>query len=142
MAMTSSPFSDSRYLASARILIVFEDRSAKGLMRLLRPGFRHCFCLVEHDEDWILVDPLKSSVRVEILRHIQLQLLIDHYRSTGRTLLLGEASAAPTSSTPLVRPMSCVELVKRLVRIRAAAVWTPYQLYARLLGGAAFSEPT
>ncbi|SNB67006.1 hypothetical protein SAMN07250955_105235 [Arboricoccus pini] len=110
-------------------------------MRLLRPGFRHCFCLIENEDDWILIDPLKSSVRLEILRHIQLQSLIDHYRATGRTLLLGARAPTATTAESSIRPMSCVELVKRLLAVRAPAVWTPYQLYACLLDGREFNEP-
>jgi hypothetical protein len=32
-------------------LVVFEDRSDARLLRWLRPGFRHCFCLTDRGND-------------------------------------------------------------------------------------------
>lgn len=113
-------------------IVVFEHRDARGVLRLLRPGFRHCFCLLRHEAGWLLCDPLKGGLRLDLVPSYDSQALLKHYRSIGRIAiagpLCGNFPAAPIS----MRPLTCVEIVKRTLGLAAPAVFTPFQLHAHL----------
>lgn len=115
-------------------MVVFEDRTATGVLRWLTPGFRHCFCLVEEAEGWILLDPLKSSIYLDVIRGISLADLVQHFAGTGRTVLLGRTIPGPSFRHASLRPTTCVELVKRMLGLNAPYVWTPRQLFFLLTG--------
>ncbi|MCS6877477.1 MAG: hypothetical protein NZP72_04165 [Geminicoccaceae bacterium] len=123
--------------------MVFEDRAGSPLLACLRPGFRHCFCLLARPCGWIVCDPLKSEIRLEAIAPYEEGELLAHYRSLGAIALAGGCKSNP-DGVSLCAPLTCVSLVKRLVGLRAPGVWTPYQLYRALLrhGFAAAARPT
>ena len=116
-------------------LVVFEDRSDASLLRLLRPGFRHCFCLTGTGRRWTLCDPLKSRLALAAVDGADALELATHLGGAGRRILHGPVAADAAASWPQARPITCVEIVKRLVGVRAPGVVTPHQLYRRLLRG-------
>ena len=139
--MSAATFS----LAVAReALVVFEDRSDARLLRWLRPGFRHCFCLTGGDRRWTLCDPLKSHLAIASIDGLTAADLALHLGVPGRRVLHGMLATADISAGPGLRPLTCVEIVKRLIGLPARSVITPYQLYRRLLrpaaGGLEFTE--
>lgn len=115
----------------SRAIVVFEDRASVPYLRWLRPGFRHCFCLVRRPVGWIVCDPLKSSLHLEAIAGYDETELIQHYSRLEMTALVGNALES-TFGRGLVRPLTCVEVVKRVLGLRAPGVWTPYQLYRAL----------
>lgn len=119
-----------------RAIVVFEDRADARLLRLLRPGFRHCFCLVGAGRSWAICDPLKTRIELTPLFGLGESELAGHYAGTGRSVVVGPLT---TPSVPLpwrLRPVSCVEIVKRVLRLHAPWVLTPAQLHRALLGRA------
>jgi hypothetical protein len=118
-----------------RALVVFEDRSELSVLRLLRPGFRHCFCVIRSDLAWIACDPLKTRIEIVPLPGLAELELAGHYHRTGRTVLAGTAPASGPSRRTRLRPMSCVEVVKRILNIEAPWAFTPAQLYRALITG-------
>lgn len=117
-------------------LVAFEDRDDAGLLRLLRPGFRHCFCLTGAGRRWTLCDPLKSRVALAAVDGADALELAAHLREGGRRRILhGPVAPETAAAWPRARPITCVEIVKRLVGVEAAGVVTPHQLYRRLLRG-------
>lgn len=113
-------------------LVVFEHREARGVLRLLRPGFRHCFCLIARESGWLLCDPLKQSIHLAWLPAIGADRLLQHFSRDGRTALLGTA-AEPTPSLRLrLRPLTCVEVVKRVLGLAGVPATTPWQLHETL----------
>ena len=116
-----------------RALVVFEDRNDARLLRLLRPGFRHCFCLTGEGLRWTLCDPLKSRLAVANADGASAAELAQHLAGVGRTILYGVVGE-PAPGGPLgLRPLTCVEIVKRLLGVSASGVLTPHQLYRSLL---------
>ncbi|MGC1955501.1 MAG: hypothetical protein WA970_23575, partial [Gammaproteobacteria bacterium] len=53
--------------------------------------------------------------------------------SQGHRVLLGRVGLQPPRTAIAVAPLTCVSVAKRLLAIRAAAVWTPRQLFSHLL---------
>jgi hypothetical protein len=113
-------------------LVIFEHRHAAGPMRLLRPGFRHCFCVLANGSDWLICDPLKGSLVLELVRLRDAFDITRHFVDTGRHVLVG-AKPSPPPTTLRIRPLTCVEIVKRLIGIDAPCIFTPYQLFRHLL---------
>jgi hypothetical protein len=117
------------------VMVVFEDRPEGGLFSCLRPGFRHCFCLVARPAGWILCDPLKGRLRIELIEGATNLQLALHFLRSGRTVLLGSAMPPSSAVNKVPRPITCVEVVKRIVGCNAPTVWTPFQLCRHLLTG-------
>lgn len=113
-------------------MVVFEDRREAWSLRWLRPGFRHCFCLVGDGGRWTLLDPLKSRLAVAILCELSASDLAERLATENRRFLHGLVTCPEAPQFPALRPLTCVEVVKRLVGLHASAVVTPHQLYHRL----------
>ena len=114
-------------------LVVFEDRADSKPLRLLRPGYRHCFCLVGNGLAWTVCDPLKTRIELTPVFGVSRQDLAAMLATPDRTILVGEACAERRPRPMRLRVASCVEVVKRVLNIDAAAVVTPYQLCLALL---------
>ncbi|WP_296992907.1 hypothetical protein [Thalassospira sp. UBA1131] len=116
------------------ILVVFADAPEKRLLRVLKPGFRHCFVLVSgvRAGEWICLDPQSHRVRCESWCYSPIFDPAAYYRGLGYHCIWARY---PASITRKVRfgPMSCVELIKRLLGISAFWIITPWQLYRHLL---------
>jgi hypothetical protein len=124
-----------------RALVVFEDRPGPSTLRFLRPGFRHCFCVVGSGRAWTICDPLKTRLEIVPLLGFGEPQLAAHYRRTGRVVLAGNVVAGAAPRRVRLRPMTCVEIVKRVLNVEAPSVFTPFQLHRALLGTASGSEP-
>jgi hypothetical protein len=114
-------------------IVVFEDRKARGLLRLLRPGFRHCFCLLHVGDGWLLCDPLKGGLRLDLLPPYEAGDLIHHYTTSGRHASLGPAPQDMPTARLGAWPLTCVEIVKRALGLIAPRVLTPLQLHTKLI---------
>jgi hypothetical protein len=128
---TFSPFQDRK--PQPRVIIVFEDRDDSAVLRLLDRGFRHCFCVIGSGLAWTICDPLKTRIELFQAHGLDERTLAQHYHSMGRTVLIGDAPANRPSCPYRLRPMTCVEIVKRIVHLDAPYVFTPAQLYRALL---------
>lgn len=124
---------DHPAVGGAIAIVIFEHRDARGFLRLLRPGFRHCFCLLRHEAGWLLCDPLKGGLRLDLVPAYGMRALMDHYRGIGRIALAGPGPSGFPAAPLGVRPLTCVEVVKRTLGLAAPAVFTPFQLHAYLI---------
>ena len=113
-------------------LIVFEDRPARGFTRFLRPGFRHCFCLIRQQAGWFVCDPLKHSLEFKIVEDADAAHIAARLTVIDRSIIY--LSAIPKKGLPSMslRPLTCVEIVKRVVGINKDFIFTPYQLFSYL----------
>src|SRR4051794_30828686 len=82
---------------------------------------------------WTLCDPLKSRLAVANADGASAAELARHLAGVGGTILYGVVGE-PAPGGPLgLRPLTCVEIVKRLLGVSASGVLTPHQLYRSLL---------
>ena len=114
-------------------IVVFEHRDDVGILRWLRPGFRHCFCLLSSPYGWLLCDPLKSGLCLDLLPSYDSFALLAHYSAPGRHALLGCVGRLQPRPHLAIRPLTCVEVVKRALGVEAPATLTPYQLHRKLI---------
>jgi hypothetical protein len=112
-------------------IVVFAGESSLKWLRLLRPGFRHCFVLVRRQGCWIVYDPLSHRTNLAVLIGPTSSELVEWYREKGLRVVETTVRLTPLRSAPL-RPFTCVEAVKRVLGIHAPWVTTPWQLYCYL----------
>lgn len=111
-----------------RALVVFSGRADLWWLRLLKPGFRHCFVALEGDSGWVVVEPLSHCTEVALLPPGRDGDLAEWYRRHG-LIVVETATATPRRKPAPWRPYSCVEAVKRILGIQAGNVLTPWQLF-------------
>lgn len=106
---------------------MFTGVSDHPLVKLLKPGYRHCFAAILVEENWILVD-WKSGV--PDIRYLTRDFdLAAFYRGQGYTVVETESGDTPSLSPIILN--NCVGWVKSALCIRSWAV-TPWGLYKHL----------
>ena len=111
--------------------VVFSGQADLPWLKILKPGFRHCYVLINDGEHWISIDPLSCHTEL-MVHHIAPQFDLPGWlTSRGYTVI-----TAPITPKRTVAPIgiySCVEAVKRLLGIHNRWVMTPWQLYKTLV---------
>jgi hypothetical protein len=115
-------------------IVVFSGETSLKWLKLLRPGFRHCFVLVRQQDCWVIYDPLSHRTDLAVIVGPSLGELAEWYRVKGLQVLETTVRRAPLRLAPL-RPFTCVEAVKRVLGIHAPWITTPWQLYCFLQPG-------
>ena len=113
----------------SKVLIVFSDNTGAWWLKFLKPGYRHCFAVVETDRGCIWVDPLSTNLNLKVLEGYELAGLIKWYRDMGMKVLSVNVAPSQGGDFPWAA-MTCVEIVKRLVGIRNRWIVTPWQLFS------------
>ncbi|MCY3752803.1 MAG: hypothetical protein OXG99_01785 [Alphaproteobacteria bacterium] len=114
-----------------RALAVFSGKADLGWLRLLRPGFRHCFVALEEAGRWITVDPLAGYTDVAVQPVPAAFDLAGFYRERGFTVV--ETRRRRRFRPAPLLPATCVEVAKRVLGIASWRVLTPGQLHDFLL---------
>lgn len=114
-----------------RALVVCHDKGAGFWPWVFgRPGFRHCLVALNDGRAWIVVDPCSDGVRVSADVAAEADLAA-HYRALGYAVI-ETAVAGDGRSYRLPWAFTCVEAVKRILRVHGWWLWTPHQLYRYL----------
>jgi len=116
-----------------RAWVVFSGVSELWWLRLLRPGFRHCFVALDDGRHWVVVDPLAPFTDVAVLGVPPGWDVPGWFRDLGMTVVAAPVRRGLTRPAPW-GPFTCVEAVKRVLGLHAPFVLTPWQLYRRLAG--------
>jgi hypothetical protein len=100
-------------------------------LRILRPGFRHCYALLNDGRHWVCFDPLSNYTDInvhELPAAFDLPLwLKDHGHTVVKAKVKRGVKEAPWM------PHTCVEAVKRVIGLHARLIITPWQLYRHLM---------
>ena len=122
---------ESEYLL--RGYVVFEDNTSLWWLKILKKGFRHCYLLLQTEEDevsWLEINPMSNQVVVKKHRSILGIPYINHIKRQKKNakIVRVEIKQAPLKCAP-IGIFSCVEFVKRVLGIHQKSIITPYQLY-------------
>jgi hypothetical protein len=112
--------------------IAFGGGADQGWMRLLRPGFRHCFAALRDKDGWTVLDPLSGRLLVTRLAVEPGFNLPSFWRRAGCQVLGPFVPAAPARRWPGLVPVSCVSLCRALLGPGAPFAVTPHGLFRRL----------
>lgn len=122
---------DSAEPVPTRALVVFTDGQDIWWLRLLRPGFRHVLVALHTAGHWLIVNPLAHVTRVDLVTDRPGLDLAAWFRDQGHTVVETRTRVPPLREAPW-SPMTCVEVVKRLLGLHARWTLTPHALYRRL----------
>lgn len=118
--------------ATPLALVAFTGRCELRWLRLLKPGFRHCFLVLFDGRRWLLYDPMSHVTDIRILPvppgFDVFGWLIDH----GCVVVPARPRTPPCRAAP-PGVFTCVEAVKRALGIHARRVMTPWQLFRHLI---------
>jgi hypothetical protein len=112
-------------------VVAFSGVAILPWLRLLRPGFRHCFVALRDEVGWLVLDPLAHQMRIVRAADAPPPAVAAHYRRLGLTALVVPVQAAPRRPAPFA-PFTCVEAVKRVLGLHDRRIVTPWQLFRRL----------
>jgi hypothetical protein len=115
-----------------RAWVVFNGQSDLLWLRILRPGFRHCYVLLNEGGRWVSVDPMLNRMEIHVHNHLPDDFDLPGWlQARGQRVVPAVVDRSRTSPAPW-RPFTCVEAIKRILGIHARCVLTPWQLYRHL----------
>jgi hypothetical protein len=114
------------------VIVGFQARVRSVGLAWLKSGFRHCFAYQRADRGWLLCDPLACGLLLRSAPDVSPRTLLTSLAALGATVVAVVPQPNTSRLSPL-RPLTCVEVCKRLIGRRAARVVTPHQLFRELL---------
>jgi hypothetical protein len=114
------------------MIVIGFQRASCWQLAWLKCGFRHCFAYRAVGDSWIACDPLSHGIELQLAGHTRTRGLLACLAAVGSTAV----ACRPTvllRPLPWLRPFTCVEFCKRLVRCARTDVITPYQLFCELM---------
>ncbi len=119
------------------IIVGFQAQVRHGCLSWLKRGFRHCFAYQRTDSGWVLCDPLGARLLLEAAPAVPVRALLCALAAVEASIVAVDGRG-DARRLPWFRPMTCVEICKRLAGRRGVWLFTPYQLFRDLV----FSEAT
>jgi hypothetical protein len=114
------------------IIVGFQKQvTYRGLLWLKR-GYRHCFAYRQLDEGWILCDPLANHLLLQEAPALRPRDLMVSLAALGTSVVHGNYRPSGTPGSWL-RPLTCVEVCKRLIACHNRWILTPRQLFCHLV---------
>lgn len=115
--------------------VVFSGQADLWWLRLLKPGFRHCYVLVRDRWQWVSIDPLSHYMQIQFHTTITQSFDLPAWlRGQGMIVVETQIIEPPRKPAPWM-PFTCVEAVKRFLGIQKRFIMTPRQLYYHLTKG-------
>lgn len=117
--------------------VLFRESDTDYLLKpLLKKKFTHCLCLNRHEFGWILINPIRPFLHIDLLDFHTMEdvpyMLSQQYPDS--TIL--EVIIKPDiEQTLFCKPTSCVSMVNYCLGLKwkPFTCMTPYQLYKNLL---------
>jgi hypothetical protein len=116
-----------------QVWVVFGGEADQPWLRLLRPGFRHCFAAIGDEAGWTVLEPLSGRLLVARLPVPAGFHLPDFYSRAGLEVLGPFVPGEPRARRlPPIGLLSCVGLCRALLGPDAPFALTPYGLFRAL----------
>lgn len=117
--------------------VIFEHDVSLWWLKWLKPGFRHCFVVLEYENHkgerlWLELNPMSNQFYA-LLHDSRLEkdYLLALMADINMRILEFEFRLSPLKCAP-TGIFSCVEFVKRVLGIHSFFIITPYQLYIKI----------
>ena len=112
--------------------VVFSGQTEISWLKFLKPGFRHCYVLINDGERWTSIDPLSHITEVSVHHHVPADFDLPKWlQSRGNQVVRAPLRRDITKPAPFML-FTCVEAVKRVLGIHRRGIFTPWQLYKHL----------
>ena len=113
------------------VWVVFSGKADLPWLKILRPGFRHCFVLLNDGRHWISVDPLSNYTDI-MVHHVPVEFDLPLWLADRGHAVVPAKAERPGKPAPWA-VLTCVEAVKRIIGLHKRFIITPWQLYHHLL---------
>lgn len=113
------------------IWIAFSDVPHCLWLRPLRAGFRHCFAVLRMGDLWVTLDPLITGLSV-MTHAAPPEFNLPQFLKDRGLVLVKTQKNIKERGFYFPMPLTCVEVMKRLLNLSAPLVLTPAQLYRAL----------
>lgn len=115
-----------------QVWVAFGGETDLPWLKVLKPGFRHCFVLINDGQCWVTYDPMSHYTEITV-HHVPAFFDMPGWMAgRGYTMIEATLDHAHTRPAPL-SIYSCVGAVKRVLGIHRRFILTPWQLYRHLL---------
>ena len=122
--------------------VIFSGEADLPWLKILKPGFRHCFLIVRDKAHWIAIDGLSSHLEISVLKVDRFFDLPGWFEKQGLTVVKATSTRHKNlKQTAPIGLFTCVEVIKRFLGIRRRLIITPYQLYKRLTASEKNTRP-
>jgi hypothetical protein len=111
--------------------VVFSGKTDLAWLRILKPGFRHCYVLMNDGRSWYTVDPMSNFIDVNVHHHVPPEFDLPRWLEERGLRILRCPIQRPKTPAPWML-FTCVEAVKRLLGVHSRRILTPWQLYCHL----------
>ncbi len=112
--------------------VVFSGQTEISWLKFLKPGFRHCYVLINDGERWTSIDPLSHVTEISVHHHVPSDFDLPGWlQSRGNRVVRAPLNRDITKAAPFML-FTCVEAVKRVLGIHRRGIVTPWQLYRHL----------
>lgn len=122
---------DSQDIKTPEAWVVFSGKTDMNWLKLFRPGFRHCYVVLNDGAHWLTVDPMSSYMDVSI-HNLPQEFNLPFWLSERGHVVVKADIERPGRQAPWM-PFTCVEAVKRVLGIHKQFLITPWQLYRHLI---------
>lgn len=113
--------------------VIFTGKTDIYWLKILKPGFRHCYLILNDGQRWLSIDPLSSYTDVQIYHHIQASFDLPSWlREQGNKVISAPINNKHTKAAPWM-VVTCVESIKRILGVHKRFIFTPWQLYRFLI---------
>lgn len=113
------------------VIVGFQPNVRAACLKGLKRGFRHCFAYQQTASGWVLCDPLGAGLLLRASPALPGRVLLSALAAIGASAVAAECDADARAGSWL-RPLTCVEICKRLVRRPGFWLFTPHQLFRDL----------
>ncbi|PJB71427.1 MAG: hypothetical protein CO093_05120 [Alphaproteobacteria bacterium CG_4_9_14_3_um_filter_47_13] len=112
--------------------VVFSGQADRPWLKFLRPGFRHCFVIMNDGQCWLSFDPMLNYTDLRVHGHIPVTFDLPAWlRGRGQKVVQAPVDHSRQKPVPLAF-FTCVEAVKRVFGLHSFFILTPWQLYCHL----------
>lgn len=109
--------------------VVFSGETDIAWLKILKPGFRHCFILLNDGKRWMSIDPISPYTDIQIYHHIAAEFDLPAWlENRGHKVIQSRINKNHKKPAPWM-VVTCVELIKRILGIHKRFIITPWQLY-------------
>jgi hypothetical protein len=114
------------------IWVVFTGKADMPWLRFLKPGFRHCYAVMNDGHKWISIDPLSNYTDITIHHDVPADFDLPGWLIDRGHRVVPTNPQRPLKQAPWM-VFTCVEAVKRMIGVHARFILTPWQLYKFLI---------
>jgi hypothetical protein len=120
--------------------VVFSGKTDLPWLRFLKPGFRHCYVLLNDGASWISLDPLSNYMDLSIHHNVPPAFNLPLWLKTrGHTVVRAPVERIRKEAPWMI--FTCTEAVKRVLGLHKRFIVTPWQLYRHLVNTSYKGEP-